>query len=164
MFTNSPQVMNRPRPKKYGTKKLIEGEFSAGQRALVIEDVVTTGASMYVSKSCVYVSNQYEHSKRWTQPFVCRPHCQLLFILASCRIEKRNKKTRIDRQFIDSCRAVLKNKTSSGAKRIIQICIFIIFFCISASRRSKCVERRHRDASRRSAFDGLFRRSETRAS
>ena len=49
--------MNRPWPKKFGTKKLIEGEFSAGQRALVIEDVVTTGASMYVSKSCVYVKS-----------------------------------------------------------------------------------------------------------
>lgn len=35
----------RKQPKDHGTGKRIEGNFSAGQRALVIEDVITSGGS-----------------------------------------------------------------------------------------------------------------------
>ncbi|KAI6189123.1 hypothetical protein M3Y98_00428600 [Aphelenchoides besseyi] len=46
LFTNKPMLMNRPQAKAYGTKKLIEGVYDAGKRALIVEDVVTTGASI----------------------------------------------------------------------------------------------------------------------
>jgi uridine monophosphate synthetase len=39
-------VMKRPQAKGYGKKLMIEGIFEQGKRALIIEDVVTTGTSI----------------------------------------------------------------------------------------------------------------------
>lgn len=41
-----PMVMRRKEKKEYGTKQMIEGVFSKGQRCLLIEDVITTGGSI----------------------------------------------------------------------------------------------------------------------
>jgi uridine monophosphate synthetase len=44
--TNLPMLIRRKEQKKYGTKKLIDGEYCCGDNVIVIEDVITSGDSI----------------------------------------------------------------------------------------------------------------------
>jgi orotate phosphoribosyltransferase len=43
---NKPMLIKRKETKEYGTKKQVEGKFTAGRKCLIIEDVTTTGSSI----------------------------------------------------------------------------------------------------------------------
>jgi len=46
ILSDMPMIFLRKETKKYGTKKLIEGEYNKGDKVVLIEDVVTTGKSV----------------------------------------------------------------------------------------------------------------------
>ena len=46
---NLPWIYSRKEIKKYGTKRLIEGEYRRGERAVLVDDLITTGLSKFES-------------------------------------------------------------------------------------------------------------------
>lgn len=48
---NIPMLLKRKEAKEYGTKKNLEGIYKSGQNCLLIEDVITTGASLIETSS-----------------------------------------------------------------------------------------------------------------
>jgi uridine monophosphate synthetase len=45
LLSGTPVVYARKEAKRYGTGRLVEGEYHAGERALVIDDVITSGGA-----------------------------------------------------------------------------------------------------------------------
>lgn len=47
LLLNKPMIYTRKEQKDYGTRKMIEGEYKAGETAVVIDDLVTTAKSKF---------------------------------------------------------------------------------------------------------------------
>lgn len=45
LMSERPMIYARKEAKSYGTKRLIEGEYRAGERALLVDDVITSGGA-----------------------------------------------------------------------------------------------------------------------
>jgi len=45
LIAERPMVYARKEAKEYGTRRMVEGEFRAGERALLVDDVVTSGGA-----------------------------------------------------------------------------------------------------------------------
>jgi uridine monophosphate synthetase len=45
LISGTPVVYARKEAKRYGTARTVEGEFRAGERALIVDDVITSGAA-----------------------------------------------------------------------------------------------------------------------
>jgi uridine monophosphate synthetase len=45
LYTGAPLIYPRREVKSYGTQKLIEGEYTANERVVLLDDLVTSGAS-----------------------------------------------------------------------------------------------------------------------
>lgn len=52
-----PLLYKRKEPKKHGMKQMIEGNFEPGKRALIIEDVVTSGSSILETVEVIFCFN-----------------------------------------------------------------------------------------------------------
>jgi uridine monophosphate synthetase len=45
LIAERPMIYARKEAKDYGTKRMIEGEYRAGERALMVDDVITSGGA-----------------------------------------------------------------------------------------------------------------------
>ena len=46
LTNNKPLIYSRNKKKEYGTQKLVEGKYKAGQKVIIVDDVITTGGSL----------------------------------------------------------------------------------------------------------------------
>lgn len=45
LHSKKPMIYTRKEKKEYGTKKMVEGEYLNGEKAIIVDDIITTGES-----------------------------------------------------------------------------------------------------------------------
>jgi uridine monophosphate synthetase len=56
LISERPMIYARKEAKDYGTKRLIEGEYRAGERALLVDDVITSGGAKLEAAAPFYAA------------------------------------------------------------------------------------------------------------
>lgn len=117
-----PMILKRKEKKEYGTGKLIEGNFHPGQHCLIIEDVITSGQSIFetiepllheklVVKDIVVLVDREQGGRKYIEKQGYKVHsvCTITQI-----VEELQREGKIDSKMASSVTQFIKENQTNG--------------------------------------------------